>query len=68
MKLTHTLEADGTLVIIEDAEKVNDRGEPQTSCRRIMPWQVAAHRRDPALEAALPANIKAALDAPPVKA
>lgn len=59
---TYNLKADGSLEILE----ADDTKTPTLPLRSwtLAPAQIAAHRKDPAFDAALPAPIKATLDAP----
>ena len=59
---TYNLTSDGWLQILE----TDDTKVPPLPLRSwtLAPAQIAAHRKDPAFDAALPAPIKATLDAP----
>lgn len=60
---TYTLDADGSLVILDDFDGATDgTGAPMQSRLSIRPEQIAAHRRDVEFDAALPDEIRAQLD------
>jgi hypothetical protein len=61
MTKTHTLNKDGSLTI------VTDNGDGTGSQTDIEAAQIAAFRRDPDFDAALPDDIRAKLDAPPAE-